>query len=261
MFRRVKGVIKVFPGYAGGNRHDPNYFRVSTGKTDHAEVVYVFYDSQCIKLEDLVQIFMDAHEPQLSELHCRLISDKRKEFEQQRLKKETQGEAEGDVQEDEPLNPVGLHLGDNTKAPGTEKSGTAPTQKAAAASVTAQLTKNPSEDFSANQTLLSAKLKAEVEIFFKKEQSKIKLSKEQREWQEKLNRDSKEITLRQMNIEKDKKLFGADCHNREISELKRQLIFSQDSQLRSIILYYSLKDAVRIKAKLIQIVKNKHLER
>jgi methionine-S-sulfoxide reductase len=44
VFDRLKGVISVMPGYAGGTIKNPTYREVGTGRTGHAEVVRVEYD-------------------------------------------------------------------------------------------------------------------------------------------------------------------------------------------------------------------------
>jgi peptide-methionine (S)-S-oxide reductase len=44
-FRRLKGVKDAAVGYAGGTKPEPTYPQVCTGRTGHAEVVQVEYDS------------------------------------------------------------------------------------------------------------------------------------------------------------------------------------------------------------------------
>ena len=43
-FDKLKGVVKTEVGYDGGTTLYPNYKQVSTGKTDHLEVVKVWYE-------------------------------------------------------------------------------------------------------------------------------------------------------------------------------------------------------------------------
>lgn len=43
VFRRVKGVINVRSGYAGGKAPNPTYKEVCSGQTGHAEVCKIFY--------------------------------------------------------------------------------------------------------------------------------------------------------------------------------------------------------------------------
>ena len=63
IFKRVKGVLSVIPGYAGGETESPTYPEVCSGKTGHAEVVRIEYDPEVISYEDLLEIFWHAHDP------------------------------------------------------------------------------------------------------------------------------------------------------------------------------------------------------
>lgn len=63
VFERLKGVISVMPGYAGGTTRNPTYREVSTGKTGHAEVVRVEYDPAQISYSDLLAVFFATHDP------------------------------------------------------------------------------------------------------------------------------------------------------------------------------------------------------
>jgi len=63
IYKRVKGVEKVEPGYAGGDVENPSYRLVCSGTTGHAEVVRVTFDPAVISYKDLVDIFWYAHDP------------------------------------------------------------------------------------------------------------------------------------------------------------------------------------------------------
>lgn len=63
VFKNLRGVIKVTPGYAGGNISSPDYQQVCTGHTGHAEVIRVDYDPAQISLKDLLKIFFTTHDP------------------------------------------------------------------------------------------------------------------------------------------------------------------------------------------------------
>lgn len=63
VFRSLKGVIAVTPGYAGGEKPNPSYEEVCMGKTGHAEVVKVDYDPDQINLTDLLTVFFATHDP------------------------------------------------------------------------------------------------------------------------------------------------------------------------------------------------------
>ena len=63
VFQRVQGVLTVTNGYSGGNTQSPSYESVSMGRTGHAEVVKVEFNSDVITLETLLQIFWAIHDP------------------------------------------------------------------------------------------------------------------------------------------------------------------------------------------------------
>ncbi len=63
VFKRVKGVEQVVPGYAGGHKPNPTYEEVCTGTTGHAEVVKIDFNPQVISLERILDIFFKAHDP------------------------------------------------------------------------------------------------------------------------------------------------------------------------------------------------------
>jgi len=59
----VEGVESVTSGYAGGQTESPTYEEVCSGKTGHAEVVQVEYDTDALSYEDLLEIFFTIHDP------------------------------------------------------------------------------------------------------------------------------------------------------------------------------------------------------
>jgi len=63
IYKRVKGVEKVEPGYTGGHAENPSYKMICTGKTGHAEVIRVTYDPKIVSYSDLLEIFWHAHDP------------------------------------------------------------------------------------------------------------------------------------------------------------------------------------------------------
>lgn len=63
VFRMLKGVVSVMPGYAGGKAENPTYEHVSTGTTGHAEVIKIEYDPQEISFRDLLTVFFATHDP------------------------------------------------------------------------------------------------------------------------------------------------------------------------------------------------------
>ena len=63
VFREVKGVLGVEPGYSGGKLKNPTYEQVSTGATDHAEVVQITFDPDIISFRTILEIFFAMHDP------------------------------------------------------------------------------------------------------------------------------------------------------------------------------------------------------
>ncbi len=63
VFKLLRGVEKTMPGYAGGAKENPTYDEVCTGRTGHAEVLRVDYDSAVIPLDTLLDVFFEMHDP------------------------------------------------------------------------------------------------------------------------------------------------------------------------------------------------------
>lgn len=63
VFRRLNGVEISLCGYAGGSEQDADYYRVSTGNTNHAEAVQVTFDEATIPAADLLDLFFLIHDP------------------------------------------------------------------------------------------------------------------------------------------------------------------------------------------------------
>ena len=63
IFQRLRGVISVTPGYAGGHRPSPTYNDVSSGMTGHAEVVKIEFEPEEIGYADLLKVFWELHDP------------------------------------------------------------------------------------------------------------------------------------------------------------------------------------------------------
>ncbi len=63
VYRELKGVVSVEPGYSGGNVANPSYREVCTGETGHAEVVQVVFDPKVISLREILEVFFSVHDP------------------------------------------------------------------------------------------------------------------------------------------------------------------------------------------------------
>jgi len=63
VFKELRGVVSVLPGYAGGTTENPTYGDVSYGETGHAEVIRIEYDPSQISFNDLLTVFFATHDP------------------------------------------------------------------------------------------------------------------------------------------------------------------------------------------------------
>ena len=63
VFKMLRGVTSVMPGYAGGKTDNPTYESVSRGDTGHVEVIEVKFDPQAVSYETLLTVFFGSHDP------------------------------------------------------------------------------------------------------------------------------------------------------------------------------------------------------
>jgi peptide-methionine (S)-S-oxide reductase len=63
VFKMMKGVSIVKPGYTGGTVENPTYDQVSGGHTGHAEVIYIEYDPSVVAYKTLLTVFFASHDP------------------------------------------------------------------------------------------------------------------------------------------------------------------------------------------------------
>src|SRR3989344_425471 len=62
IFKQLKGVKSVESGYSGGNMENPSYKEVSSGQTEHSEVIQVEFDPDLISYKDLLEVFFATHD-------------------------------------------------------------------------------------------------------------------------------------------------------------------------------------------------------
>ena len=62
VFRQLEGVESTSVGYMGGVTRNPTYEQVCTGRTGHAEVVQIDFDSNIISYEKLLDVFWECHD-------------------------------------------------------------------------------------------------------------------------------------------------------------------------------------------------------
>ena len=63
VFNQTQGVISAISGYMGGEKPNPTYEQVCSGRTGHVEVVQVKFDPAVITFREILEIFFTAHDP------------------------------------------------------------------------------------------------------------------------------------------------------------------------------------------------------
>lgn len=63
IFKALKGVMSVTPGYSGGSASEANYKAVCSGSTGHVEVVQIEYNPDEINYRTLLDAFFQSHDP------------------------------------------------------------------------------------------------------------------------------------------------------------------------------------------------------
>lgn len=63
VFKRLKGIVSVLPGYSGGQVKNPSYEQVCSGRTGHAESIQIEFDPKVINFEKILDIFWRTHDP------------------------------------------------------------------------------------------------------------------------------------------------------------------------------------------------------
>lgn len=63
IFEELNGVLKVEPGYSGGEIKNPTYKEVCQGNTGHAEVIQITFDPKIVNYNKLLEIFFFTHDP------------------------------------------------------------------------------------------------------------------------------------------------------------------------------------------------------
>jgi peptide-methionine (S)-S-oxide reductase len=63
IFKQLRGVDSVLPGYAGGKLANPSYEDVETGNTGHAETINITFDPTKITFKDLLDVLLTIRDP------------------------------------------------------------------------------------------------------------------------------------------------------------------------------------------------------
>ncbi|URZ14053.1 peptide-methionine (S)-S-oxide reductase MsrA [Clostridium felsineum] len=64
-FNTIEGVLNTKVGYANGDTENPTYDEVCTDKTGYAEACFLEYDSNKVKLENLLEAYFKVVDPTL----------------------------------------------------------------------------------------------------------------------------------------------------------------------------------------------------
>jgi peptide-methionine (S)-S-oxide reductase len=63
LYWQAPGVYTTAVGYAGGYTPNPTYEEVCSGRTGHAEVVLVAFDTAATSFEEMLRLFWEGHDP------------------------------------------------------------------------------------------------------------------------------------------------------------------------------------------------------
>jgi peptide-methionine (S)-S-oxide reductase len=63
VFWEADGVYTTAVGYAGGTTPNPTYEEICSGRTGHAEVVLVEFDTAKTTYEEMLRLFWEGHDP------------------------------------------------------------------------------------------------------------------------------------------------------------------------------------------------------
>ena len=62
-FWNMQGVYLTSVGYSGGDTEYPTYEDVCYKNTNHVEVVKVNFDPEILKLDEILKVFWECHDP------------------------------------------------------------------------------------------------------------------------------------------------------------------------------------------------------
>jgi peptide-methionine (S)-S-oxide reductase len=63
VYEQLHGIKKVVSGYSGGEKPNPTYREICTGRTGHAEVVQLHFDPQVVSFRQVLEVFFTIHDP------------------------------------------------------------------------------------------------------------------------------------------------------------------------------------------------------
>jgi peptide-methionine (S)-S-oxide reductase len=62
-YESKSGIISTKVGYCGGDYPNPTYEAVCSGKTNHAEALFVVFNPEIVSYDDLLWHFWEIHDP------------------------------------------------------------------------------------------------------------------------------------------------------------------------------------------------------
>ena len=62
-FWDMPGIYLTSVGYSGGDTENPSYEDICYKNTNHVEVVKINYDAKIIKLDEILKVFWECHDP------------------------------------------------------------------------------------------------------------------------------------------------------------------------------------------------------
>ena len=63
IYKNIRGIMAVTSGYSGGQKENPSYEEVCSGRTGHAEVIKLEFNPQLISYREVLEIFFATHDP------------------------------------------------------------------------------------------------------------------------------------------------------------------------------------------------------
>lgn len=63
VYKELKGVSGIKPGYSGGHVKNPSYREVCNGTTGHAEVIQITFDPAVVSFSEILEVFFMTHDP------------------------------------------------------------------------------------------------------------------------------------------------------------------------------------------------------
>lgn len=63
VYNEMEGLVSVKSGYMGGDKPNPSYKEVCTGRSGHVEVVQIAFDPAITSFREILEVFFTIHDP------------------------------------------------------------------------------------------------------------------------------------------------------------------------------------------------------